>query len=558
MDKMMQCCPKCGRWLETKRKGFLERGVRKIKETLELEKSKVLGQISGDELDKIVRKSDANTGAYLGYIGLINAPIDVPLEAIAGKRYRFVCPCGNKWGTDDDSDDRTNGFREWQAKEERKKEYNQQIHSFQELLVESLGSKKPINVGTVNEMRTLLQDIREDELLVFERSLLDCLAVTYYTLGDTAKATEAIDDSLVLFNDDDNSHIIKGMIAGEGTNAEQTKNSINELLHFYAPEREKNNFFSDSRIATEIQRLFDSYAEALSGVPANYRRYLLFTEEVRCKSEKVVALPFHLKETPFHFPSGHPRTETLYVVHPHRHNYYIPFDNYDFELFSDEIKEFAWLMENLGAKTISYTDKQDIYNSKTAEANMKIGAEGRYRAFSANGKYENSSDDEQYKKLISQYQEYSSFSIGNKPNIPVNLVWYPQRLDWQRKCESRMAGRLTSLTQTISTQETESISEHELTSIEAEVNTIVKSSIKGEYSSDKKISLKRSKAQSWEITVEFYPLDAYKTSSASKRMELTSPETNFPSSNPNNKVMMAITIFAVVIAIVAAICAIFM
>lgn len=114
----------------------------------------------------------------------------------------------------------------------------------------------------------------------------------------------------------------------------------------------------------------------------------------------------------------------------------------------------------------------------------------------------------------------------------------------------------TSLTQTISTQETESISEHELTSIEAEVNTIVKSSIKGEYSSDKKINLKRSKAQSWEITVEFYPLGAYKSSSASERMELTSPEANSPASNPN-KVMMTITIVAVVIAIVAAICAIF-
>ena len=81
-------------------------------------------------------------------------------------------------------------------------------------------------------------------------------------------------------------------------------------------------------------------------------------------------------------------------------------------------------------------------------------------------------------------------------------------MEWQRKCESRMAGRLVHSEFTISTSSSEMTTESERKKIEADLNILL-AKVEGGTEGSKSQTLKREKERTWKVNVEFYPLSDY-------------------------------------------------
>lgn len=210
------------------------------------------------------------------------------------------------------------------------------------------------------------------------------------------------------------------------------------------------------------------------------------------------------------FPTGHPINDTLYVCHPYRHNYYLPYDSCEIELLRDELREFKRIMKKLGAKHIDYSDifKHDEAKKKTTSKTYKGGVEDL--KYSAQGSRESDLKNEVEKGIQSELEEsWDGLLTEEKPKLPDNLIWYNHREDWKDECESRLEGRTIHYSFSISVSSFEMTNEQEREKINAELKILRSTSVNGSFISNKSLSLKRKTEMTWKVNVDFYPLSDY-------------------------------------------------
>ena len=291
----------------------------------------------------------------------------------------------------------------------------------------------------------------------------------------------------------DNYTIMKTLVEFKGQNS--------SIVHDTIPQ------FSE-----KFNQLSNSYIKGFLKIPVNSRKFLVIDEEFRYLPDSFVVLPENYLPHDIKFPSGHPHCHELYVVHPYKPNEYIPYNDYQFSLFRDEIREFSWIMECLGAKSISFNETQLEEKNETKDSSAKSKVKAKFSDFGASGSYDRSNTSTEYRKLTSELKEKREFSITKTilPYLPQDVVWYQHRPEWHRYCESRKIGRLSKASFMLSTSSITATSDQERKKIEAELkNLLFKAS--GSHEQEEKVQLRSEESHTWSVDVEFYPMEEYDT-----------------------------------------------
>lgn len=491
-DSIIQKCPKCDSWCIAKGRNAWDRFSGDVSDF-----SDFYGEIG----DKILSKPGKFVGKLFGdYCGIVHGFFN----SITGDRYEFVCPyCGSKWGTNDDSNDETDMYLHW--KYVRKKCLDCQS---------VVQSKNRANIdGYIKLLSSELQNRDTDE----ESTAIihDALATVYYMQNNKQEALSHINQSLELYNDD-NSKALKGMILGGGRNSCDSYKAMHELIH-YRQAGNDSPYFTKGDFKTKFEDIQSSYVSHFLEIPQQQRRFVYLVsgnldDKLTQLPEDIFVLPIGFLPTDMDFEGGRPTEQVLYVCHPYKPNLYIPYDRYELELFRDELKEFCWVMECLGAKRIDFVDVQSETSHLTNnEENNKHGGVGYKEKgsgkFDYNSEYGNSFD-ANTKDLLKDGKSFD-LSPYTFPYIPQkNVVWYQHKQEWQRNCTSRLEGRLREYDFTISTVSSETLSESKRQKLEAEINVmLVELSAGAEHEED--VQLKKTEAHSTKCHVEFYPLTDY-------------------------------------------------
>lgn len=464
---MIQRCPECGQWCEVGKEGFLDRASRGFNSAAE-----GAGSV-GASIGSLFGKTGEKVGAILGGgaaggsgLGLLNAAA----ESLFGDAFHFICPeCGHEWSTDDPEDDQTEEYNTWLAEQER----NEYVIELREKYPSLIHASRQEKQEYVKELQHQLGD--ESNTDAQSATLYDTIAAAYQLIGDRNSALKAVNASLALF-EDDNTRVLKGIIMGQGRNAQDTYSAMQEVIHYKSPERTDSPFLSTPQIEEEFSLLQTTFSQNFLSLPLQQRKHLVICDALIYLPQSFRVLPIAEIPTDVKFPAGHPVSNTLYVCHPYRTDYYIPYESYEVEILRDEIDEFRTIMDHLGAKHIDYSDIFENGEESSAQKKRDIHGGGDYAGqYSAHGTYESEDSNDITRKLRNAIEGSEDFLLAGKPALPPDLVWYSHRLEWQRKCESRLAGRLVHSEFTISTSSSEMTTESERKRIEADMKALLAS-----------------------------------------------------------------------------------
>ena len=500
---MIQKCRECGQWCEAGKDGFLDRATRGLANGLvgTVNAGEKIGGVFGKKGEKI-GGTIASVGS--GYVGILNAAA----ESLFGDDYQFVCPyCGHEWSTDDPEDDETDEYNLWLAEQKRNKE----IVELRDRYPSVIHASKQEQQEYIKELQHQLS--YEDNTDAQSAVLYNTIAAAYQLIGDKNSALKAVNSSLAL-SEDDNTRVLKGVIMGKGRNVQDTYAAMQEVIHFKSEDFTESPFLSTSQIEEEFSLLQSSYAQNFLSLSLQQRKHLVVCDELTYLPNSFRVLPIAEIPTDVKFPSSHPVSNTLYVWHPYRTDYYIPYEAYEVEILRDEIEEFNTIMDHLGAKHIDYSDIFENGEESNTQHKREIHGGGDYAGqYGSHGSYDAEENSDISRKLRSSLEGSEDFLLAGKPTIPRDLVWYGHRMEWQRKCESRLAGRLVHSEFTISTSSSEMTTELERKKIEADLNILL-AKAEGGTEGSKSLALKREKERTWKVNVEFYPLSDYEKKEA--------------------------------------------
>ena len=402
---MIQQCPECGQWCEAGKEGVADRATRGFVNGL-------VGTIdAGEKIGGVGGNTGKKLGGYIAalgsaYIGIANAAS----ESLFGADYHFVCPnCGHEWETDNPDDDQT---EEYNALQERNSFVVELRDKYPSLIHASRQEKQDY----VKELQHELGDKSNTDAQ--KATLYDTIAAAYQLIGDRNSALKAVNASLALF-EDDNTRVLKGVIMGQGRNAQDTYAAMQEVIHYKHEERAESTFLSTQQIEEEFSMLQSSFSQNFLSLPLQQRKHLVICDELIYLPQSFRVLPIAEIPTDLKFPTGHPVSNTLYVCHPYRSDYYIPYESYEIEILRDEIEEFRNIMDHLGAKHIDYSDIFENGEHSSAQQKLDIHGGGDYAGqYSAHGSYESEDSSEITRKLRNALEGSEDFLLAGKPTLP--------------------------------------------------------------------------------------------------------------------------------------------
>lgn len=219
-------------------------------------------------------------------------------------------------------------------------------------------------------------------------------------------------------------------------------------------------------------------------------------------------LPFNYLPTNIEFPAGHPNEQTLYICHPFRTNYYLPFDEFQIELFKDEINEFIEFVQALGANIIEVEEVRSSEKNDASKDSVGASIGGKYKKV-AEGNIEGAYSNEraQFEDIKRKYKHIEKSSPVSIPCVPSGLVWYNHRPEWQRLERKRMNGT-EEYEEIISTKQYTSGIQSNMQQLSVDFKALVASgNVKGKHEGEKEFSL--GEEYELKIKVKFYPLSSY-------------------------------------------------
>lgn len=492
---MIQKCPECGSWCATVGENFFERGYKAVGRNIS-DISNV-GEKLGDMIG--LRKFGKALGTV---VGVYTSPNRVFVDTIEGDKYKFECDkCGHCWGTDNDEEDETEYFEHECYVEELINEYSeidvddQKATDYLDKLFAASDSEYNTDI-TISMIHDTLA------ALFLEKS---------YSLDDDTKKEEglalalnAINKSLSLF-DDANSHITKGFILAE-SNKYSYYSALKELL--YSREIESHTYFTIDSINKTYKNICEGYEEHFLEIPKEERKFLVLVSDYVAFPDNFHVLRLSSLPESLKFAGNNISENTLYVLHPLKDDTYIPYNEYSIELFREQLYEYRYIMECLGAKHFSIADIHSNNTESSQNNRFKVGGGGEYKGYAAQGGYESSSSCEEYSKLYNELSQEIHCELSNEPYIPEDTLWYHHNVEWKRNCDSRLQGRMLTFKQRVSNKLNTGLTKANSKNIEAELNAMI-AKINGNYGSDTKFSIKEDAEHTWEISVEFYPMSDY-------------------------------------------------
>lgn len=225
------------------------------------------------------------------------------------------------------------------------------------------------------------------------------------------------------------------------------------------------------------------------------------------KSDHITLL--HMNNLPaVNFPITHPKQDHTYICHPYKTDSYLPIENYDYELLNDRINEFCYLLQCLGATSISIENVKGESNDANIHSDNQFNAEASIRVSSGKVNMENEHKGRDYSKSMLKIGREQQFNPIRPPYVPEGLVWFPHEAGWHRLVQQRLEGSLLNHSEYMSSSEHKILSNSEMSDIRGELKLLF-TSIKGGIKQDNSSNIETNQEVEWRINVTFKPMEQF-------------------------------------------------
>ncbi|EJU31349.1 MULTISPECIES: hypothetical protein [Capnocytophaga] len=271
---------------------------------------------------------------------------------------------------------------------------------------------------------------------------------------------------------------------------------------------DKGNLEAFSQYSKEEQNNYHNYLTHFKDLPLHERKIITISKtDDLFKSEHVTLL--NIKKLPeLHFPQYHPKVNQTYIAHPYKTDSYLPIENYDYELLNDRLNEFFYILQCLGATSITFETIKEENKEENNHSNLKAEAEAKTKI--AGGKVGVDYDSLMNSSLRDylKMERTQTFDPEKRPYIPKDVVWFPSEFSWQRLAQQRLNGNFLSHDEVLSSSQTQTLDRNEILDVNAELKMLFTSVKAGVHYQEEK-EIKQNRDFSCRISVKFKPMNEF-------------------------------------------------
>ncbi|MFJ1430776.1 hypothetical protein ACILE2_08245 [Capnocytophaga canimorsus] len=300
------------------------------------------------------------------------------------------------------------------------------------------------------------------------------------------------------------------------TEAEVYKVKGNSYASAYSYDKLANMYKEDSTqnrealtfCETEKEKSYNNFINDFHKVDYQDRKIITISKtESLFKSNHLTLL--NMGNLPkIHFPITHPKIDHTYVCHPYKTDSYLPIENYDYELLNDRINEYCYLLQCLGATSITIENSRGESTDNQTYSNTKLEGEASLRVNSVKFNSENNKRVGDSSKSTLKIGRNQSFNPTKKPFVPENLVWLANEIGWQRLIDQRMSGNILEHSEFMSSTQSQVLTNSEISDINAELSTLF-ATIKVGRRKESEQKIETNSEVEWKINVVFKPMEAF-------------------------------------------------
>ena len=317
--------------------------------------------------------------------------------------------------------------------------------------------------------------------------------------------------------------------------------------------KKSNNFYKVAQIYEELEELKKGDLEAFSKYnkerEENYKKYVNNFKGLPLQDRNIITVSntdklfksdhitlLNIGQLPaINFPMSHPKVNQTYIAHPYKTDSYLPIENYDYELLNDRLNEFFYILQCLGATSITFETIEEENKEEKNHSNLKAEAEAKTKI--AGGKVGVEYDSLMNSSLRNylKMERTQTFDPEKRPYIPKDVVWFPNEFSWQRLAQQRLNGNFLSHNEVLSSSQTQTLSSSEIVDVNAELKMLFTSVRAGVHYQEEK-EIKQNRDFSCRISVEFKPMKEFPEDTEIIDItaeEVTQTPIQLPASNDN-------------------------
>jgi hypothetical protein len=317
--------------------------------------------------------------------------------------------------------------------------------------------------------------------------------------------------------------------------------------------KKSNNFYKVAQIYEELEELKKGDLEAFSKYnkerEENYKKYVNNFKGLPLQDRNIITVSntdklfksdhitlLNIGQLPaINFPMSHPKVNQTYIAHPYKTDSYLPIENYDYELLNDRLNEFFYILQCLGATSITFETIEEENKEEKNHSNLKAEAETKTKI--AGGKVGVDYDSLMNSSLRNylKMERTQTFDPEKRPYIPKDVVWFPNEFSWQRLAQQRLNGNFLSHNEVLSSSQTQTLSSSEIVDVNAELKMLFTSVRAGVHYQEEK-EIKQNRDFSCRISVEFKPMKEFPEDTEIIDItaeEVTQTPIQLPASNDN-------------------------
>ena len=293
---------------------------------------------------------------------------------------------------------------------------------------------------------------------------------------------------------------------------------IGEMTHSYyetslvydrLKELEDKNFpYEIVRTEKKRNKNYDLYVTHFKELPLQDRNIITISNTDKLfKSDHITLL--NIGQLPaINFPMSHPKVNQTYIAHPYKTDSYLPIENYDYELLNDRLNEFFYILQCLGATSITFETIEEENKEEKNHSNLEAEAEAKTKI--AGGKLGVEYDSLMNSSLRNylKMERTQTFDPEKRPYIPKDVVWFPNEFSWQRLAQQRLNGNFLSHNEVLSSSQTQTLSSSEIVDVNAELKMLFTSVKAGVHYQEEK-EIKQNRDFSCRISVKFKPMNEF-------------------------------------------------
>lgn len=268
------------------------------------------------------------------------------------------------------------------------------------------------------------------------------------------------------------------------------------------------NEITDGDYSKSKIECYNRYIENFNEIDPKDRRIITTSRTTQLFKRDYITL-LNINNLPdIKFPIAHPKLDHTYICHPYKTDTYLPIEDYDYELLHDRINEFCYLLQCLGATSISIENVKGENNDASSHTNIQCNVEGKYKIISAKANVEFDERERNFSRSTLKIGRNQHFNPTKKPFVPEDLVWFPHQVAWQRLVQQRMNGNLLNHSEYLSSSEQKIISDSEMVKINGELDALF-AGIKGGAEINMEHNIENNNDMEWRVNVTFKPMEDF-------------------------------------------------